>query len=121
MKRIILLTGILLAITTNVFAQVAKEGYTRVIFPGFSLVYFDADKATLIKLDQFRVLMKELAAMSVNIEDDEGRIMEHIKIAEVHTCHNDTNQPCGDDKRSIMEEGFKFDTTPEPKATPTPK
>ena len=120
MKRIVLLTVVLSALTTNVFAQ-TKEGYTRVIFKEFSLTYKDTDKATRIKLDEFRTLLKELTTMAVNIEASNGSAMEVTSIATVHTCHNADGKSCGDDIRNIMDEDYKFDSTPEPKATPTPK
>ena len=120
MKRIILLIVILLTLTTTVFAQV-KEGYTRVIFKEFSLSYKDTDKATRLKLDEFRTLLKELSAMAVNIEASDGSATEITSIATVHTCHNADGKSCGDDIRNIMDEDYKFDSTPEPKATTTPK
>ena len=122
MKNFIILIAVIifLAFTTSVFAQ-TKEGYTRVIFKEFSLTYKDTDKATRIKLDEFRTLLKELTTMAVNIEASNGSAMEVTSIATVHTCHNADGKSCGDDIRNIMDEDYKFDSTPEPKATPTPK
>ena len=122
MKNFIILIAVIifLAFTARVFAQ-TKEGYTRVIFKEFSLSYKDTDKATRIKLDEFRVLLKELTTMAVNIEASDGSAMEVTSIATVHTCHNSDGKSCGDDVVSIMDDNYKFDSTPTPKATPTPK
>ena len=122
MKNFIILIAVIifLAFTARVFAQ-TKEGYTRVIFKEFSLSYKDTDKATRIKLDEFRALLKELTTMAVNIEASDGSAMEITSIATVHTCHNADGKSCGDDTKNIMDEDYKFDSTPTPKATPTPK